>query len=143
MERASIKGHQVVCSGLIQRPDGKILIVFCPGFKTWRVPGGRCEHGEKVEDTLLREMKEELGMDLENPLFLGYGQDQQIEHRKSQETSRLLMFFLLKTDKEDIVRPDPEEIEKHMWVPLEQIKELEDKEGGLTDFFERNPGLTL
>lgn len=143
MEIAPIKGHQVICSAFIQRPDGKILIVFCTGFKTWRVPGGRCEHGEKLEDTLLREMKEELGMDLENPVFLGYGQDEQILIRDNKETSRLIMFFLLKTNQDDVTRADPGEIEKHMWVNLDELKELDDKEGALTDFFERNPGLTL
>ena len=59
MQRATLKGHQVICSAFIQRPDNKILIIYCPGFKTWRVPGGRTEHGEKIEDTVVREIHEE------------------------------------------------------------------------------------
>lgn len=32
---------------------------MCPRFRVWRVPGGRPERGEKLEETLLREMQEE------------------------------------------------------------------------------------
>ena len=80
MEKSTIRGHQVVCSAFIEK-DNKFLIVFCPKFKVWRVLGGRAEWGEKLEETLLREMEEETGVKFKNPIFLGWGQDQQT-HRQ-------------------------------------------------------------
>ena len=74
MERSKLRGHQVICSAFIEK-DNRFLIVMCPRFKVWRVPGGRTEHGEQLEETLIREMREETGITFENPLFVGFGQD--------------------------------------------------------------------
>lgn len=136
MEKETLQGHQVVCSAFIEK-NQKILIVMCPSFKVWRVPGGRPDHGERIEETLLREMKEETGVLYNDPVFLGWGQDRQFHFIKQKETSRLIMFFHVKT-KEELVL-DPEEAEDHRWVTILELKNISDKEGALADFFLRNP----
>ena len=140
MVRAEVRGHQVICSAFIER-DGKFLIVMCPRFKVWRVPGGRAEHGERLEETLIREVKEETGLIFKDPKFIGFGQDQQYYVRDGKETSRLIMFFHVKADKEP--RLDPDEAEEYKWVTLEELKKINNKEGALTDLFNRNPHLIL
>ena len=112
-----------------------------PGFKVWRVPGGRAEWEEKIEDTLLREMKEETGLIFTNPKFIGFGQDQQYQFETQRETSRLIMFFHVKTNEEPNL--DPDEAEDFKWVSLDELKKIKNKEGGLTDLFKRNPNLNL
>ncbi len=140
MVRAKLRGHQVICSAFIER-DGKFLIIMCPIFKVWRVPGGRTEHGEKMEDTLIREMEEETGIKFGNPKFIGWGQDQQYHVQGQKETSRLIMFFHVKTDQEP--KLDPDEAEDFRWVTLEELKKIKNKEGALNDLFNRNPNLIL
>jgi len=109
-------------------------------FKVWRVPGGRPEYGEKLEKTLLREMKEETGVKFENPEFVGWGQDIiKFQVGEKAERSRLLMFFILRLDEETELKIDPEEAEDHKWVTIDELKRIENKEGSLNDFFERNP----
>ena len=135
MEKAELRGHQVVCSAFIEK-NNKFLIVMCPRFKVWRVPGGRTEFGEKLEETLIREMMEETGIKFENPKFIDWGQDQQFHVREQKETSRLLMFFYVKTNKEP--KLDPDEAEDFKWVTLDELKLIKNKEGALTDFFNRN-----
>jgi len=46
--------------------DGRVLIAQRPQGKPmaglWEFPGGKVEHGERPEETLIRELKEELGI---------------------------------------------------------------------------------
>ena len=134
------KGPEVVCSAFIEK-DAKFLIVFCPRFKVWRVPGGRAAWGETLEGALIREMKEEVGTGFRNPKFLGYGEDRQYHFRDKKRTSRMLMFFHVKTDKE--LKIVPEEAEEFKWVTLAEMKRIRNKEGALTDFFRKNSSIKL
>jgi 8-oxo-dGTP diphosphatase len=46
---------------IAQRPEGKTLAGL------WEFPGGKVEPGERPEATLIRELKEELGITVEEP----------------------------------------------------------------------------
>ena len=49
-------------------PDGRVLIAQRPEGKSmagmWEFPGGKVEPGETPEDTVIRELHEELGIDV-------------------------------------------------------------------------------
>jgi 8-oxo-dGTP diphosphatase len=49
-------------------PDGRVLIAERPPGKSmaglWEFPGGKIEAGERPEETVIRELKEELGIDV-------------------------------------------------------------------------------
>jgi len=45
--------------------DGRVLVHRAEGEPFWTLPGGRAEHGETAEETLIREMREELGVAIE------------------------------------------------------------------------------
>ena len=50
--------------------DGKILLEKRkndPGKGKWSVPGGLVELGENIEQTVLREVREETGLEVEKP----------------------------------------------------------------------------
>lgn len=52
-------------------PDGRVLIAQRPAGKSmadlWEFPGGKVEAGERPEDTVIREMQEELGVTIKEP----------------------------------------------------------------------------
>jgi 8-oxo-dGTP diphosphatase len=69
-EDASMAGTKLVlvaACALID-PDGRVLIAERPPGKSmaglWEFPGGKIEAGERPEETVIRELKEELGIDV-------------------------------------------------------------------------------
>ena len=67
---ADLKLTLVVACALID-VDKRVLIAQRPEGKTlaglWEFPGGKVEPGERPEQTLIRELHEELGIDVSEP----------------------------------------------------------------------------
>jgi ADP-ribose pyrophosphatase YjhB (NUDIX family) len=65
--------YQIRLTGILIQ-DGKLLLVKqkVSSSRGWSLPGGRLEHGETIETALIREMKEETGLDVavEKMLYL-------------------------------------------------------------------------
>jgi len=58
----------LVGTGALIVQDGKLLLVrrgAQPGMGKWSIPGGLVELGENVQDAMMREVKEEVGFDVE------------------------------------------------------------------------------
>src|SRR5229473_7867141 len=66
----SVKLVLVVACALVDT-DARVLIAQRPAGKAmaglWEFPGGKVEAGERPEDTLIRELKEELGIVVSEP----------------------------------------------------------------------------
>ena len=66
----SIKLVLVAACALVDA-DGRVLLTERPAGKSmaglWEFPGGKIEAGERPEDTLIRELKEELGIVVREP----------------------------------------------------------------------------
>jgi len=61
-------------TAIIPFPDDKILLVkrdTVPFKGYWALPGGRMDPGERVEQTIVRECKEETGLDVEIVRVMG------------------------------------------------------------------------
>lgn len=106
----------------IFNPDDRLLLLKShkwPG--KYVVPGGHVELGERLEDAVLRETKEETGLDVYGVEFINF---QEFIYDPSFWKPRHFIFFdyACKTQSTDVQLNH--EAEDHIWVPLEEAAQL-------------------
>ena len=70
MKEYELAGIEIIARGVCVQ-DGKILLCRAKGGATTYLPGGHVEFGETGRQALVREVKEELGVEAETGAFLG------------------------------------------------------------------------
>lgn len=108
----------VVSAAVIEKDDAFLLTRRAEAAHLgglWEFPGGKVEHGESVEDSLVREIREELGCDVtvERPLL--------ITHHTYTDLHVELHFFAVSLGGE----PAPQLGQEMRWVPRQQLATLE------------------
>jgi 8-oxo-dGTP diphosphatase len=106
-----------VTAGVITR-NGRILLCRRragggPLGGKWEFPGGKVEKGEKPSLCLIREIKEELGIDICPQRYLG-----RVDHHYDHVSIRLL-FYYAEYAGGRIIRTDHD---RTVWVPVDDIK---------------------
>lgn len=81
MNEYELAGIEVIARGVCVI-DGKILLCKAKGGKTTYLPGGHIEFGETGRQALVREIKEELGLDSTTGAFLGVVENSFLQHGK-------------------------------------------------------------
>jgi A/G-specific adenine glycosylase len=108
--------HHQIAVGIIVNAEGKLLIALRPENAMlgglWEFPGGKRRDGEPLEETVLRELKEELGVDVEVTGFF-----MKLNHAYSHFRITLHAYFC------QIVRgePKPAASEQLAWVRRDQL----------------------
>ena len=91
------------------------------------------EPEERVEETLKRQMMEELGIRIKELKFLGFGQDIVFHNEIKKRVSRIILYFTGDPEAE------PEAMITNMkWTGVEEMLQME-LEPGMRDMFERFP----
>ncbi|KRG12578.1 ADP-ribose pyrophosphatase [Virgibacillus soli] len=62
--------HSLSAGAVVFNDEGKILLIRAPR-QGWEAPGGIIELGETIQDGIVREVKEETGIDIEITKFCG------------------------------------------------------------------------
>ena len=70
MNEYELAGIETIARGVCVK-DGKLLLCRAKGGKSTYLPGGHIEFGETGRAALVREVKEELGVDSSTGVFLG------------------------------------------------------------------------
>jgi len=120
-------------TGLAVRQDGSFLLTqrnepTDPLFHLkWNIPGGGMEWGEKPEETLIREFKEELGVTLgDGPL--GYISKYPVPVTALWETAHILLLTYavdIGDQAIDLTRDPEHETASYRWFTLSELDTLD------------------
>lgn len=114
---------KVALKALIQNDEGKLLVCMNSyGNEPWDLPGGTINAGEHPHDALVREVKEELGIDI--TLGEPFAIDHFIKRGTGNQTVLIAMHATLTDPKSEIVLLDGE-ISEVRWVGKEDLDKME------------------
>lgn len=117
--------HTRSAGGVVINNDGRILVVNQHG-KTWSLPKGHIEEGEKELDAAKREIYEESGIkDLKLIKSLGSYQRHKLakDGREDESELKTITMFLFRTSENALKPIDPENPEAR-WVEKSSVTNL-------------------
>ena len=120
----TLKSKISVCKaggGLVFNKKGEVLFIFRNG--KWDLPKGGIEKGEELEDTAMREVEEETGV---NGLSISHKLQKtyHVFRRNSKYKLKITHWYEMQSDFEGTPKGQIEEgIEKVAWLNPEQVKE--------------------
>ena len=116
------KFPEPVVGALIFNQENKIFLMKSHKWKNkYVIPGGHVELGEKMEDALIREIKEETGLDIFDIKFIIY--DEFIFDKAFWKKKHFILFdFVCKTNSTD-VKLDSEG-QEYIWVDIKEALNL-------------------
>ena len=128
----------VVGVGALMIQKGKILLEKrknAPGKGKWSIPGGLVELGESPELAVIREVKEETGIEVEDPLLVDVVNNVSLDEKGKIRYHYVIVDYLVKVRSgEPKAASDADELR---WVSLSDVQEY-DLTGSFRDFFRRN-----
>ena len=129
--------HTIGVGGLCLNDKNQVLVVqekMGPITKIWKVPGGMVDDGEDISVAVVREIKEETGIDSEFVSLVGFREAHHKTLRDSKNSNNLeiagdggkltnLYFICLLTAKSNDIKIQETEIADCKWMELAEFKE--------------------
>lgn len=110
----------------ILKVNNSILMLKKPRRGWYVVPGGKMEDGENIKDSVVREFKEETGLNIENPELKGSFTFIMKEENKTVQEWMMFTFYCETCEGDLLEESEEGELE---WVPLDEVLEKPMAEG--------------
>ena len=124
MEEVELTNMCMVCDG-----KGYVLVQNKKGDRTWHgwnFPGGHVEQGEFVTPSVVREIREETGLTIENPKLCGIK-----EFQKEQDGKRFIVFlYVASRFSGELCSSDEGDV---FWYPLSELKRSKELADGFSE----------
>ena len=124
MEEVELTNMCMVCDG-----KGNVLVQNKKGDRTWHgwnFPGGHVEQGEFVTPSVIREVREETGLTVENLKLCGMK-----EFQKEQVGKRFIVFLYVASRFSGELRSSAEV--DVFWYPLSELKRSKELADGFSE----------
>ena len=108
-----VRGVRVAVNGVIER-DGRVLLARRRDIGWWNLPGGGVELGESVTEGLQREMREEIGAEIEIVRLAGV-------YSKPQKSEVVLVFLCSLAPAQVSALRTTEEVSELAWFLLSAL----------------------
>jgi 8-oxo-dGTP pyrophosphatase MutT (NUDIX family) len=107
---------------LVMNQDNQLLMIKRTDNKCWGIPGGAMELGEDLEDTIKRETKEEIGIDVkELELFGVYsGKDLYYKYPNGAEVYNVSVVYMTRNIK-DPIEVNQDEHSEYRYFDVNQL----------------------
>ena len=113
---------EISAGGMIYRQaeDGYYFVLILDAYDKWTFPKGHVEEGDELEDTALRELKEETGLKKLKVLD-PIGETEVKVHKPGEKPFRkLIKYFLVEAKDEKLTIPKVTELKDVKWYPLNE-----------------------
>jgi ADP-ribose pyrophosphatase YjhB (NUDIX family) len=110
---------------VIERPDGRVLLVRHSYRNRWGFPGGLLKRGEEVADGARREAREEVGVEIEL-----LGEPAVVVAPEPRRVDVVYRCRMADGDDADAARPVSPEIVEVRWVRRDELPELQHEAAG-------------
>jgi mutator protein MutT len=128
----------IIGVGAVIIKDGKILLEKRknePGKGKWSIPGGLVELGESVEQTVMREVKEETGLEVEKPEHIDVVDNITRDENGEIKYHFVILDYFVKLKGGTLkATSDAEELR---WVTFDEVEKY-DLTKTFREFFQRN-----
>jgi mutator protein MutT len=124
-------GAVIICNGKILLEKRKNE----PGRGKWSIPGGLVELGESLEQTVIREVKEETGLDVADPEIIDVVDTISVDENGRIKYHFVIVDYFLKLKGGTLKAAD--DAEELRWVKLDDVKNY-DLTKTIRSFFDRN-----
>ncbi len=118
--------------------NGEILLLkrqtYKPQPNTYGLPAGKVEKGETIKQAMLREVKEETGIDLKNEKYEFY----KIKYVSQEKLQFMFYSYFCRLNYKPVVKINPDEHQLYIWIKPKDALELnliQDGDNCLKDFY--------
>ena len=118
MQEYELAGIETIARG-VAIIDGEVLLCRARGGKSSYLPGGHIEFGETAREALVREIREEMGVEATTGRFLGAVENSFMQHGRPHAEINLVFELKFAEKPEAAAKEDWIEFE---WVRLDELE---------------------
>jgi 8-oxo-dGTP diphosphatase len=111
-----------LCAGAVAIHDGDLLMIrrgHGPAAGEWSVPGGRVERGELLAEAVVREVREETGLECVCGPLIGW-----VERIEEDGSSHFVILDFEVTVLDETTPTAGDDAAEARWVPLPEVTDL-------------------